>query len=502
MAKYLMGIDDGSTMIKVGIFSLRGEEIAVGTAKCEMTSPRSGWYERDMNGIWEANVKAIRDAVSKANIDASDIAAVSLTGHGNGAHFVDERGGGVRNSVESLDNRGQPYADKWASDGTFKKIHPRGLQALWPALSVCVFAWFRDNEPETLDRTKWLLNVKDYVRMKLTGEAWLEYSDSSGAGFINTSAGTVDPAMLADMGLAGFEKYFPPMKYATDKCGTVTETAARETGLAPGTPVAAGCYDIDTAALASGVTDESYLNVIVGSWANNQLVSKTPIISEDLFSTTIFAIEGYHLMLEGSPCGAVNLEWFTENLLAAEKTSLSAGGKSVYDVCNAAVAETRPDESDIVFLPFLYGSNAASGLKSAFFGVEGWHTRKHLIRAVYEGVCFSHRWHIDRLAGYGPLPAAARIAGGAARTEVWLQMFADVLDMPIETTMSSELGTLGAAMCASVCAGVYGSLPDAVRGMVRVKDRIEPNPPNAAIYDKKYANYLRAIEAARLYHGA
>jgi L-xylulokinase len=130
MVKYLMGIDNGSTMIKVGVFSLSGEEIAVGTAKCGMTSPVSGWYERDMDGIWEANVKAIRDAVSKAGADASDIVAVSLTGHGNGAHFVDERGGGVRNSVESLDSRGQPYADRWAADGTFKKIHPH-MPCFW-----------------------------------------------------------------------------------------------------------------------------------------------------------------------------------------------------------------------------------------------------------------------------------------------------------------------------------------------------------------------------------
>jgi L-xylulokinase len=168
---------------------------------------------------------------------------------------------------------------------------------------------------------------------------------------------------------------------------------------------------------------------------------------------------------------------------------------SVYALCDREVAETDPAESDVVFLPFLYGSNAGQNAKSVFLGLDGQLKRGHVIRSIYEGIAFSHRTHIEKLMKHRKLPEIARIAGGAARSDVWVQMFADILNMPIEITRGTELGTMGAALCAGVGAGIFSDIGDGVDRMVNVIGHVDPNGNRTKIYDRKYARYQRAIAA-------
>lgn len=499
MAELVLGIDYGSTMIKAAVFDMEGTEKGVCSVKVDNHSPQTGWYERDLEGVWESSkiaiAGALKNASEKGTVSGDDIAAVSLTGHGNGAHLVDASGKSARPAIEGTDNRAASYVGWWKKDGTLRRIHPMNMQALWPAHSLCVMAWLRDHEKETLDKTKWVLNPKDFIRLRLTGEAFLEYSDASGSGLINTRDRKIDAEMLDIAGLGFLAEKMPPLKYAADLAGHISAAAAAETGLKAGTPVAAGCYDIDSAGLATGLTGELVMNVIVGSWANNQFISKTPLVSEDFFSTTVYAIEGYYLMLEGSATGAINLEWFVERFMEADKALAKQAGKKIYVLCDEAAAQVKPGASKIIFLPFLYGSNVNLKATGTLLGMEGSHTRAEVIRAFFEGICFTHRYHIEKMAAYGPVPGMVRMAGGAVKSEVWRQMFADVLQRPIEVTAATELGTLGAAMCAAVLAGAYGDLPQAAGAMVHVTGRTDPEAALAETYTRKYENYKRAIKA-------
>jgi L-xylulokinase len=210
--------------------------------------------------------------------------------------------------------------------------------------------------------------------------------------------------------------------------------------------------------------------------------------------TTRYAIDGYYLMLEGSATSASNLEWFVTEFFEAERKQAEATGDSVYEICNRLVAETDPAQTGIVFLPFLYGSNVSLDGKACFFGLDGWQSRGHLLRAIYEGIIFSHHWHLDRLLQFRALPAQIRLSGGAARSQVWLQMFADILQVPVEVPAGTELGALGAAIAASVAAGCYESLPSACQAMVRIERSCQPNPQLAALYRDKYGRYQRLLQ--------
>ncbi|MDR2181313.1 MAG: carbohydrate kinase, partial [Treponema sp.] len=242
MGEFVLGIDYGSTMIKAGVFDMNGSEKGVCSVKVNNFSPRTGWYERDLDGVWETSKAAISGALKAAKdggkaLSGGDIAAVSLTGHGNGVHLAGADGRASRAAIEGTDNRAAAYVEQWRADGTFRRIHPMNMQALFPAHTLCVMAWLRDHERAALDKAKWSLMPKDYVRLRLTGEAFLEYSDSSGSGLINTRDRRIDADMLDVAGLGFLAEKLPPLRYAADLCGEVTRAAAGETGLKAGTPV-------------------------------------------------------------------------------------------------------------------------------------------------------------------------------------------------------------------------------------------------------------------------
>ncbi len=492
---YLLGIDIGSTVTKAAVFDLQGNELGVYGELAENHSPKPGYYEREMVDLWAANVGAIRGVIENAGIDGREITAVSLTGHGNGAHLLDADLNPVRRTIEGADSRGLPYLKILEEEGYYEQVHPLNMQILWPALSFVVMRWLKENEPQAYRRTRYFLTAHDYIRFMLTGELRSELSIISGTGLINTKEQRIDREMLKLGGIEEVADMIPPLVASFEEAGTITKDVAEELGLREGVPVYGGCYDIDAASLATGSIDESRICIIVGTWANNQFIGKTPVVAKEFFSTTIFSRPGYWLMLEGSPTSASNLEWFIGEFLGEEKKQAAAAGKSVYELCNGAIRDVPPEASDLVYLPFLYGSNVNPLAQATFIGLQGWHNRGHVIRAIYEGICFSHRYHIEKLLKYLDPPEAARIAGGGAKSDEWAQMFADILQMPIEVTKTSELGALGAAICAAVGAGHYAGVEEAVAGMVKIKKVFTEDKGSKALWDQKYARYVEAAQA-------
>ncbi len=495
MAKYLLGTDNGCTVAKAGLFTLEGRELAVASRKIELITPQSGYAEMDMTKSWQATAESVRKVLDKSKVDPKDIACIACTGHGNGLYLVDKKGGPVRNAIGSMDGRARSYIDKWAADGVDKAIRPRTMQSIWPAQPNALLAWLRDNEPETIKRAGWVLMCKDYIRFRLTGEIYAELTDMSGTSLMNVGTADYDDAVLEAFGIGEMREMLPPLKLSADICGKVTAQAAAETGLAEGTPVAGGMFDIDACGLACGIVDESQLCMVAGTWGNNQYISKTPVVDEDVFMTSCYSIPGYYLMLEGSATSASNLEWFVTQFFDAERKAAKQQGKSVYDLCNELVADTAPEDSNIVFLPFLYGSNVDPDAKSCFLGLSGWHSRADVIRAIYEGIVFAHMTHVERLMKFREMPETIRLTGGAARSAVWAGIFADSFQTTVETPDGTELGALGAAICAGVAAGCHGGYKQAIGSMVRFSQCRKPDIARKGIYAAKYGRY-KAVTAA------
>jgi L-xylulokinase len=260
-------------------------------------------------------------------------------------------------------------------------------------------------------------------------------------------------------------------------------------------------FDIVSCAIATGITDPARLCLIAGSWSINEFINPAPVQHPEFYMSVAYCMPGYWLIAENSATSANNLEWFVSELMQGEGKDARAKGRSVFEECNALVRSVPPEKSDVLFLPFLYGSNAGPRASAGFLDLHGWHTKAHMLRAVYEGVAFSHKTHVDRLLAANPSARAARIAGGAAKSDVWLGIFADILQLPIEITASEELGAMGAAMCAGVGIGLFSSFENAVARMVQVARTVQPDPGKKNIYEEKYSRYRSYIKALQTVWG-
>ncbi len=492
MPKYVMGIDNGGTSTKAVLFDLSGRAIASAHRGTPLTTPRPGHTERDMEQLWQMNLSVIREAIQRAGVEAGEILGISFSGHGKGLYLWGKDNRPVRPGIVSTDSRAHGLVEEWNADGTARRAAERTFQSVLTSQPVALLRWLKENEPESLERTQYVFGVKDYIRYRMTGAANGERTDFSGSNLVNLQTGEYDPELLKMFGLDGIEAKLPPLVDSAALCGGVSAECARLTGLKAGTPVAAGLFDIDACAIGMNIADDSRIAVIAGTWAINEYISRKPVTGGAVKMNSLYCLPGYYLAEECSPTSASNYDWFL-NTFAAE-----AGGENLYAWANAQVDSVAPGDQEMLFMPYLFGGCDDARTKATLLGMEAWHSRAHVLRAVCEGIVYSHRKQVERLQKSREIPARAiRLAGGVVRAPGWVQMFADILKLPVETIDAEELGALGAAMMAAVAAGEFANLREAAAEMVHVDRVYAPNPEYAAIYDRKYARYLRAEDAVR-----
>ncbi len=495
MGKYLLGLDNGNTLSKAAIFDLSGKELQVASRKVDTHYPKPGWTERSMASLWQKTAEAIREVIAKAGIQPQEIVGIGCSGHGNGVYLLDKAGKPVWNGIQSLDTRAADIVNGWNEANLLDQVFPYTLQSFWPAQPNALLAWFKQHEPATYERIGAVLLCKDYLNYCLTGQIRTDYTDMSATSLLDVPNRGYSAELMKLYGLSEIYPALPALAYSYEVIGEVTPAAAEVAGLAAGTPVVGGLFDVDASAIGGGVTRPGQACIIVGSWSINEVVTTQPIVSRDIFMTTIFADPEYWLTIEASATSATNLEWFVNQFCAEERLEAQRRGVSVYEVCNEVVANVPLDSANLIFHPFLYGSNVQPTARAGFYGLGGWHTRAHLLRALYEGVVFSHLNHIEKLRQAGADFNVARLTGGGARSEVWSQIFADTLQVQIEVPSGGETGARGAAISAGIGAGVYRNYTEAVEQAVSVVRVHDPDPRHTPLYLARYAEYKQLLGA-------
>ncbi|MBS1226938.1 MAG: carbohydrate kinase [Proteobacteria bacterium] len=488
-----MGVDNGGSMVKAVIFDELGSEIAASSARLAMLTPQAGFTERDMDELWRINCQVIREALRLAG--DIRIAGVACSGHGKGLYLWGRDDKPCGAGIVSTDSRASIYPQQWAADGTAERVFAKTFQQILACQPVSLLRWLKDQRPELIANIKWIFAVKDFIRFKLTGEAFAELTDYSGSNLFNVRDGGFDRELLAEFGIDELYDALPPLKQSTDFCGAVSERAARETGLAPGTPLAGGMFDIDACAIAMNIVNQDHVCVIAGTWSINEYIARAPVLDKSVMMNSLYCLPGYYLIEECSPTSASNFAWFVDMFMGEEKRAAEQLKVNVFDHCCALAQKVEPDDSAIVFLPYLFGSNYDPQAKACLIGVDSHHSRGQIIRAVLEGIVFCHRVHLEKLLAQRSHTDAVRLAGGAANSPFWAQMFADVFKLPVDIVATRELGALGCAMAAAVAAGVYRDLPQAAAQMAKIKCRIEPDPSRSEIYERKFARYQRVAGA-------
>jgi L-xylulokinase len=494
MAEALLAVDGGLTVTKAVVFDADGRELGVGEARVPQDTLRPRWVERDMDVLWNACAGTVRDALRRASVAAADIAAVATTGHGDGIYLVDADGRPVRPAILSLDSRAHGVVERWRVEGVLDEALRLTGQQPFAASPAPLLAWLKAHEPEVWTRCRWVLTCKDWLRFRLADVFATDFTEAS-LSFTDVRTQRYSDAALRLFGLEDAHDKLPLVLGCAEVGGEVRSEAAALAGLRTGTPVVGGLHDVDANALGTGCVEPGQLAIVAGTWSINEVVSSRPE-TDPRWACRNFVEPGQWMNMAYSPASATNLEWFVRELCPLETERAVARGESPFAFVNREVASVLGEPPGLVFHPFLFGSPYGDQASAAFLGLRGWHRRPHLLRALFEGVTFNHAVHVDALRSAFPV-TEARLSGGGAQSELWSQMFADVLGLPVLVTDAKEAGARGAALCAAVGVGLYGSLAEAVTGTVRVIRPYRPDPSGQERLAPAYDAYRAAVDALR-----
>ena len=455
-----LGIDVSTTATKAVLIDPAGTVRGLGTAQYGVSMPHPLWSEQDPAAWWEAAQTAIRGALGAAGASGADVEVVGLTGQMHGAVLLDDVGAVLRPAILWNDQRTAAECDEIrAVVGAEQLIAITGNDAI-TGFTAPKLLWVRRHEPDAWARLAHLLLPKDYLRHRLTGDYAMDKADGSGTILFDLAARTWSSEVLAALDLD--PAWFPPTHEGPEITGTVTAAAAAATGLRAGTPVVAGGGDQSANGVGVGAVAEGIVALSLGTSGVIFATTHAPLHEpHGRVHAFCHAVPGrWHLMSVMLSAGG-SLRWFRDAL---------APGEAFAEV--AASADGVDAAADgLFFLPYLSGERSPHLdplARGAFVGLSVRHDRRHLARAVLEGVAFGLRDGLDLMLDAGmPRPAQIRASGGGLASPVWRQILADVLDAELVTTSTTEGAAFGAAILASVGAGWSPDVPTAVAEIVR-----------------------------------
>jgi xylulokinase len=481
----LLGLDVGTTGARCVAIDETGRVLAEATAEYPLYSPRPGWSEQNPEDWWEASRTVIGQIAEKVG---QAVAGIGLTGQMHGAVFLDGSDAVIRPALLWNDQRTQKQCDAITRlVGANELIRIAGNPAL-TGFQAPKLLWLREEEPQAYARMQRLLLPKDYIRLRLTGRAATDASDASGTLLLDLRSRDWSEEILGALEIP--RKWLADVFEGPEATGDVLARLGGDLGLRPGIPVAAGGGDNAAAAVGNGIITGGLASCSIGTsgvlFAHSDTLSVDPSGRLHAFC---HAVPGrYHLMGVALSAGG-SLRWWRDIL-----------GNTTYEDMGSLAAQAPPGSEGLVFVPYLTGERSphldplARGM---FFGLSSRHSAAHMTRAVMEGVAFSMRDSLDLMKQLGAIPTQVRATGGGARSDLWRQILADVLDSRIVRTVSDHGPAYGAALLASVAAGIHANVEEACAGIELRAQANEPDPARVRIYDEYHAVYRSLYPATR-----
>ena len=498
MAHLLLGIDVGTTGSKALLVDERGAVRGSATHEYPMYSPRPLWAEQTPGDWWDATVQSIRQLLSGSGISPGDVMAVGLTGQMHGMVLTDAHGSVLRPCIMWNDQRtGAECSEITNRVGKARVLELTGNPVL-PGFTAPKIEWVRKNEPEIYSHVAKLLLPKDYVRFKLTGAFATDVADASGTSLFNVGRRAWSDEMLEALGIPS--GWMPDVTESEVFSGKVNAQAASLTGLAEGTPVVAGAGDQAAQAVGTGIEREGVISVTLGTSGVVFVASDHYRVEpEGRLHAFCHAVPGkWHLMGVMLSAGG-SFRWFRDSLGDMEASMARQEGRDPYDLLSEGAAKIPAGSEGLLFLPYLTGERTPHpnpNARAVFFGLTVRHTKRHMTRAVLEGVTFGLRDSLELTKQLGVVAREVRVSGGGARSGLWRQIMADVFGTEITTVNVTEGAAYGAALLAGVGIHVFDSVDEACQRVVTATGTVRPGAPHS-VYESYYERYralYRALE--------
>ena len=479
---YLLGIDISTTGAKALLIDQHGGLISTATTEYPLSTPYPLWSEQDPADWWSGTLSSIRQVLERTRIQAKEILGVGLTGQMHGLTLLDEAGQVIRPAILWNDQRTGPQCDEIRQRlGRKRLIEITGNDAL-AGFTAPKILWVREHEPELFNRTARILLPKDYVRYRLTGAFASDRADAAGMILMDLKSRDWSGEVLEALGIP--VEWLPKTFEGPDVTGMISQAASDLTGLAPGTPVVGGGGDQAAQAVGVGAINPGIIALTLGTSGVVFASTDQPFIEPEgrLHAFCHSAPGRWHLM--GVMLSAAgSLRWYRDTL---------APGMG-YEALLAPAATVPQGSEGLLFLPYLTGERTPHPdplARGAFVGLTVRHTQAHLTRAILEGVAFGLRDSFELVKSTGVAHIhQVRISGGGARSSLWRQILADVLDTELVTVNTTEGAAFGAALLAGVGAGIWSDVEAACAESIQITGSTNPSLPAVERYSEFYPQY-------------
>jgi xylulokinase len=485
-----IGIDSSTTATKALLMDEQGSVLGVASSEYTYETPHPLWSEQDPSLWWRGTVQSIRAVLQKTGVEASQVKGIGLTGQMHGLVLLDENGDVLRPAILWNDQRTASQCDAIRLKlGRERLIQITGNDAL-TGFTAPKILWVQEHEPEIWKRTHHILLPKDYVRYKLTGAFGMDKADGAGTILFDLAKRNWSAEVLSALEIPA--EYLPPTFEGTDITGGLSASVAQELGLPAGIPVFGGGGDQAASAVGTGAVRAGVVSVSLGTSGVVFAATDAPVIEPNgrLHAFCHSVPNKWHLM--GVMLSAAgSLRWHRDTFAP----------NTTYDDLLEPAAHISAGSHGLFFLPYLTGERTPHPdplARGAFIGLTVRHSLPHLTRSVLEGVSFGLRdsFELMKSAGLENI-TQVRVTGGGARSPLWRQILADVLQAEVVTVNTTEGAAYGAALLAATGAGVFPSVESACDASVKITGNTQPDPVEAGMYQKSYQLYRELYPALK-----
>jgi xylulokinase len=495
MTSYLLGIDVGTTGSKAVLVDETGKVAASATNDYPLSTPKPLWSEQNPADWWSATAKSIQQVLEAAGAAPEGIVGVGLTGQMHGLTLLDAAGEVLRPAILWNDQRTGEQCDEIRQRvGRRRLIQITGNDAL-TGFTAPKILWVREQEPEVFARVRHILLPKDYVRFRLTGDYATDKAGAAGTLLMNIETRDWSPEVLQALEIPA--EWLPPTHEGPQITGRVSQEAAWATGLGPHTAVVAGGGDQSAQGVGVGAVRPGIVALTLGTSGVVFATTSEPLV-EPAARVHAFchAVPGRWHFMGVMLSAAGSLRWYRDTF---------APGTGYDELLNPA-GDVPPGSEGLLFLPYLTGERTPHAdplARGAFIGLTLRHHAAHLTRAVLEGVAFGLRDGFELIREATRVETRqVRVSGGGARSALWRQILADVLDAELVTVNTSEGAAYGAALLAGVGTGVWPDVDAACGSAVRLTGTTNSQRDAVAAYDALYGTYGQLYPALReISHG-
>lgn len=497
MGDYILAHDIGTTGDKATLFSSDGRLLCSEFSPYGTYYPRAGWAEQRASDYWKSFCITTKRIIEKSGIKPSEIVTVSFSGQMMAALPVDKNGIPLRNCIIWADLRSTEQVERIS-----EKVHPEQVyritgHRLSASYSASKIMWIREKEPHIYTKAYKFIHPKDFLLNRLTGKFVTDLSDASGMNLLDINTLNWSDEMLQATGISISK--LPEVREAVSICGRVISKASEDCALMEGMPVSVGGGDGVCATCGAGVLTENEGYIYLGTSTWMGLATEKPVLDPLMRTFTFCHIKrGLYFPAGTMQSGGGSLQWFKNALCDSERDIAKKEGKDVYEILNTKASGVQCGSEGLIFLPYLMGERSPHwnpDARGCFIGLNVRHKKEHMLRAVFEGVCFNMKLIKDAFSELGYNPGEIRVIGGGAKSKLWRQIMADVLGVPVvRLNFIEEATSVGAAMIGGLATGVFSDLKEAA-GFVKKQETNIPDNEKTCVYKRLFDIFQKSYKS-------